>query len=624
MMPGEVPVILLKLLLLLVSFAGLCAGLRTAFGIDPFVAPAIGACAPVALLCAAGMVGLLYPMWVLLYALGFLGAIYAYVIRRSPPRPLLVLLYLVYAVFLILRFGRSRFYANDDVSHWALVARFLLRYDAFPGPEADFVRFQSYPLGAASFIYYVGRGTLNAEGVYLIAQNFLKGALFCPALACADRRNGKRAAAFSIASFLLFFHFCDKIVTIQVDHLMGFFGICIAALFSLHQSDPERLAAALVPCLLAAVMVKSSGLVFCAASAVGAAVVTRRLPDKKVRLATFAAVLLLPIALYLLWMLRVKLAFPGGMQSKHAVSLAAYLGQLRQKGPATILRITRQFMKAVIRPTKLGVLCAAYIGLCALLTVTCTRPADRGRALAEMLRHVGLYAVWLALLLIMYFVSMPTDEALRVAAFARYNSTGQVMLMGLFLLHFQKVLQEGELCPAALGRALQWASILTTVGIFALYFVPNIERRILRFELRDTLTPFRAALISVKTEHDLPDGERYMVYYSAQDNRASRHLLGIYTFKYEFETVDICAVADFTDMDSFLVGTPQDHALADSPVEYMRDTIDSCCACLITCPPNKDRENIEAFLESYRGDTPIYYCYAEEPVNDSLQEDALS
>lgn len=76
---------LVRSLFVAAVFAGLCAGIRARFDIDYRIAPFVAASGIVAILMFAGMLGILKPCLLLLYALGLAGLTYAFIVKKITP-----------------------------------------------------------------------------------------------------------------------------------------------------------------------------------------------------------------------------------------------------------------------------------------------------------------------------------------------------------------------------------------------------------------------------------------------------------------------------------------------------------------------------------------------------------
>ena len=81
------------------------------------------------------------------------------------------------AVFLLLSLNLKLLH-YDNFSHWALIVKYLLSTDHFPGADTVMIPFRDYPPGSSVFIYYVCRFAGRSQGVMLLAQNSMIIACF--------------------------------------------------------------------------------------------------------------------------------------------------------------------------------------------------------------------------------------------------------------------------------------------------------------------------------------------------------------------------------------------------------------------------------------------------------------
>lgn len=610
----SMPVLLLRAALLLISFTGLCAALRVRFRLEAPLAPFVTVSGVIAVLMPAGMLGLLLPCLILLYALGFAGFIYAYLLRRQRPAWGLIAAMLVFVVYLALRYYPAKLYLNDDVSHWGLVARHLLRYDRFPTGADDYVFFQSYPLGAACFIYYVARFLGDAEGLYYIAQNFLLGALFLPVL-CVARKNRRLCSGLALGSFALLFHYFRQMQTLQVDLQLAFFGIGIVACVAALRSEPRKALLAVIPALIAVVYVKNSGLFFSFCGMLALCLLFRRRGLSRRKIACTALIAIgLPLLFYLFWSLHIRLRFPAALESKHAVSLSAYAREVQAKGLGTILRILKAVAQGFVHAnsTVLKTFAFALASMAAVLL--CCKQDRCGLALRPVLRRVayalGVYILWVVMVVLMYIFSMPVGEAVRAASFYRYNGTGLAFLTGLLLMIVLDVLGRMDAPIPAPVRLLRWGALALTLVYAIGPFVPALQShrsfaRVTEYE------PIRAELRAARQQ--VPDGGRYLVYVSLpadyaliQDGETdySGVFEDFYHLKYEFESGNICYVIGNGPYEQ---GTLQDNCYSDDCTTYLADTIDGCDGFFLFDDGACSDPQINAFLDAYDGDTPIFH-----------------
>ncbi len=613
-----------RALLLGGSFVGLCATARSALRLNRFIAPFFVASGIVVGMMLAGMLNILPYGFAALYLAGFAGLISTYGLRRVRPDWAMVGLLVAFVAALSWRLYPLRIARSDDVSHWALVARHMLRNDAFPDASTRTVLFQSYPLGSAAFIYYVGRTLENAEGVWLIASDFLTGVAFLPVLAHMRGRRGLWPAALGAFGFLFFF--VRRVGTLQVDWMLGFFGVGMAASAGWECRDWRRAALAVAPAMLASVYIKSSGLCFAALGALCVACVAGKESGRAAFWKAFLAGMGAAVAAYALWTLHVRLAFPAGMSTKHAVSLSAYAREAASKDARLIARIARQMLRRLLHPGATALAAMAFAAGCGCACAWAWRkPALRGAARQfrnALLFAVAAYAAWQLMLFWMYICSMPAGEARRLASYARYNGTAIVLLVGMTvtaLFDFACAWNAHPSRRALRAYAGAWAAAAVALALlFAAH--PRLARPLLD---RDAgYCRQRACLRAARDALDLQPGAKVMVYWRDSANRLPAYTL-FYYVKYEYDAVDVCTIvhhdrepaaegeyefaevrplASVEQVSDISVSLEEETSYGDDPAAYVAAHIEAYDALIVA---DADPALAE-FLRTYAGDTPIY------------------
>ena len=541
--------LILRALLLAASFTGLVAAVRSETGLDRFIAPFFTASGVIVVLMLAGMAHALKVAFYALYAAGFAGLAFAYGYRRRRPDLPVIALLAAFALFLVWRMYPAKLFSNDDLSHWGLVARHLLRTDAFPDASVGTVLFQSYPLGGAAFIYYFARTLESSEGVWLIAAEFLYGLAFLPVLSHA-RRNRTWAAPILAGMFLYFYGFMRQYGSLRVDGVLGFYGLGIAATALYYRDDWKKAALAVSLPILAAVYLKNSGLFF---AFVGALLLgwcaARQTGKRRAGAVVFAATLGAAVCAYLLWTLHVRAAFPVGMETKHAVSLVNFSRHLKEKDPALIRTIVKKMGKRLLHPgvtVGLGLvfaaLCAAFAGAVALL-----RPRLRAaalRALRVMLFAGAVYALWMGMLFLMYVFSMPRQEAQELASYGRYMGTAGILLAGMAGMALVDLV--GKLRFRLKGARLIGLGAGAVGLILFVLLLARVHTEKLRTLLDNSAAYPREREIIRDAQEALgfPDGGSYLFFWQASDTeRYSLH----YFAKYEYDTMTISFIVHSED-----------------------------------------------------------------------------
>lgn len=610
--------LIFRALLLFISFSGLCAAISKGLKLNIFIAPYVTACCIIISLMLAGMLHILEPVFYILYAAGFAGIFYSVL---TPPRKIsrsacsLALTGVLFIVFLVWRFYFCPLFRNDDISHWGLVARHLLNCNTFPNADTKIVFFQSYPVGAASFIYYIGKTLNNSEGIYLVAQELLQGLLFMPLL--AHIHNHKKAFyPVALAFFLLLFSFFRNMINLQVDLLLSFLGIGMVASVAYYRDDLKKALPVGLIGMVAIVYIKNSGLYFTFITALLLGYCAFR--AKKTRLAVCRLVVFsfaISVVAYLIWILHIRLSYPAALETKHAVSLSAYAAEASSKNISVILQISKNFLKEVLKLSFPQFCAYAFILLCiSLLCYKCKKyPSDQfdfPKLIKCLIICAGIYIVWVVMVFLMYIFSMPEDEALRTASFYRYNGTGLALLMGLIAIIFFEVFShESHFCP----RIVRCLSAFSLAFVVAFLVVSPLDtsnipfaKRI--FERHTALSMPRKGLIAAHEEYNLPNGGTYLAY-CKDDNSDLGPFYEYYQVKYEFETTDIYMIVESVSGDAFLAGTKDDKELYENPSDFLTESIDKCDAVFVMDNSSDFQRILDAFLENYNGTTPIIYTY---------------
>lgn len=600
-MPNGPLLVLFRAILLLISFTGLCAGIRVGFRVHRMIAPFVAVSAIIVLLMFGGMLGALKLAFYLVYFAGFGGLIYAYLLRRAKPEWGLILALLIFAACQVWRFYPCHLYLNDDVSHWGLVARHLIRYDAFPDATAAYVRFQSYPLGAACFIYYFAKAVADAEGVYLVAMNFLLGPLFLPMLAHIheNRRVGNSLAA---ALLLVLLHYFRP-MNIQVDSVLALFGIGLAATIAYERKSWRRALLTALPGMIAVVYIKNSGMFFALTPLCMLLYCERREgTPRKQRLCSALAALSGVALAYGLWTMAVRVRFPAALNTKHAVSLSAYAARLAQKDLGVVLAMTKAVIYKMLHPQIMQICALAFMAVAlGIIQLICRNvPGQRDRLGPQMRMwacNVGVYLLWVLMIWTMYIVSMPNSEAMEAASFARYNRTGLAYMMGLEAIPLLDFITREEVRAYRPLKAVPLISSAVMAVIAVMYTFPA-ERMPGEYVFRAAgYIPLRAGLRSAQAEYGLPEGGRYL-FYSTQDSPKKEY----YYIKYEFATADISAIDG--DGPFNVVGWGFNDR-RDDIQDFLRENVDSCDAVFILGNSEEFDRQLAAFRSGYTGNTPI-------------------
>ncbi|MPM39291.1 hypothetical protein SDC9_85924 [bioreactor metagenome] len=439
----QIVLTILRLTAFALSTAGYVAFVRAYWRISPrasyvFVLSALA--------CLMYFAGLLNVLLIGSYALFFGGvALFIVVLARRKMalaynRSSLSAMNIGFALglaFLVASLIDTKFVHYDNFSHWAVVVKSMLIENQIPTAASAIIDFKSYPLGSSSFLYYFCRVVGSSEGVMLIGQGLLLTACFYAVFGVIrDQKRFLLSALLGLGcAVLAFFNISIRVNNLLVDFLLPALALAALGSLSAEQASFRSRCLSVVPVLGLLVITKNTGIFFAALVYVFLlyrAVKLRNELEKPrpyvwLALAAIAASLL-PLVL---WNFHTALAFPGDT-SKFSYDLGALTALKIDKTPEQIRAITSLFLKTAVslnlRATQ-GILLFNALALAAYVIARFALK-KRWKLLKVLLALDIALVLYYAGILGMYIVSMPLEEALRLAGFDRYASSMVLLFIG--------------------------------------------------------------------------------------------------------------------------------------------------------------------------------------------------
>lgn len=335
--------------------------------------------------------------------------------------------FLVSALGMFLMLRGSQFIHDDNFSHWATATRVLLENDRFPNFTDSNIAYQSYPLGSASFIYYICFITgSDSEWVQMFAQAILMIA----SLTClfAFSKRWYQAALLWLGSLILLAG-NTNFVDLLVDTLLPLVALGGFALVYDNRDRLNRIIWWTVPVLVFLVTIKNSGIFFSLAIWVYMLTGIREKSEFK----PILAVLLITLSTLLLWQRHVDQVFSDGLMSSHSMSLGYFEKMLGLKESEDIGQILSGFHSKIFSVNN-----GAWIVFLLFLLIPLAAYVLREEPVRN---HRGLfctavfsYLAYQLTLLGMYLFTMPLNEALRLAGFERYHDSILIFITGILLI----------------------------------------------------------------------------------------------------------------------------------------------------------------------------------------------
>ena len=456
----------------------------------------------------------------------------------------------------------------DNFSHWAVVVKYMLVTNRIPDAASAIIDFKSYPLGSSSFLYYVGRIAGNGEGVMLVGQGILLFASFYAVFgAIRDQKRFMLSALLGLGcSAMAFFNISIRINNLLVDFLLPALTLASIGILLVERNKFFTACLAVLPVLGLLAIVKNTGVIFAVIGFVFLifrAVQFQR-ADEKLRPFFWGALLTIGLSLVplMLWNLHTSLAFPTDA-GKFSYDFQTLSSLTIDKTPTQIQYIVQLFLYMATSLSQLPTLGFVIFNGVAIVSYLVARIGFKmkWKLLGTLLLLDLAVVLYYGGILAMYILSMPIDEALRLAGFDRYASSMILFLIGGVTMRLTMDVensfyyQQGEKRDYRAFKSLtsknmyQTATVLFSLaaGLMLLSELNGMNH--MREAYKDSL-PARVSAITGDNWH-APDNEtRYLFYSSDAGNEVSSYELP-YVGRYFLFASQVDAVSQFTD-DAFM------------------------------------------------------------------------
>ena len=332
---------------------------------------------------------------------------------------------------------QTSFVHYDNFSHWAVVVKYMLVTDHIPDAASAIIDFKSYPLGSSSFLYFVSRIVGNSEGVMLAGQGMLLFSSFYAIFgAIRDQKRFLLAALLGLGcSVMAFFNISIRINNLLVDFLLPALALASIGVLLVERKKFSTACLAVLPVLALLTIVKNTGIFFALLGYVFLLyrAVQFQNADSKLRPFFWGAlgIIVLSLVPLIVWNIHTSLAFPSDA-GKFSYDFQTLSSFTIDKTPEQVRQIVNLFLVTATSLSQLPTLGFVLFNGVALATYLVARFVFHKKwkllktllmlDLAVVLYYIGILA--------MYIISMPPDEALRLAGFERYASSMILFLMG--------------------------------------------------------------------------------------------------------------------------------------------------------------------------------------------------
>lgn len=456
----------------------------------------------------------------------------------------------------------------DNFSHWAVVVKYMLVTDRIPDAASAIIDFKSYPLGSSSFLYYVGRIVGNSQGVMLAGQSILLFASFYAVFgAIRDLKRFLLVALLGLGcSVMAFFNISIRINNLLVDFLLPALALASIGILLVERNKFFTACLAVLPVLGLLMIVKNTGVIFALLGFVFLIyrAVQFQHADAKLRRFFWGALLTIVLSLVplILWNVHTSLAFPSDA-GKFSYDFQTLSSFSIDKTPAQIQYIVQLFLYTTLSLTQLPTLGFVVFNGVAIAAYLIARFGfhKKWKLLRTLLLLDLAVVLYYGGILAMYILSMPIDEALRLAGFDRYASSMILFLMGGVSMRLTMDMedsfyfQQGERRDYRAFKSLtsknmyQTATVLFSLAAGLILVSEFNGMNHMREAYHETL-PARVSAVTGDNWHAPDNDTRYLFYSSDAGNEVTSYELP-YVGRYFLFASQVDAVSEYTD-DAFM------------------------------------------------------------------------
>lgn len=520
----------LKILMLSLSFLGYYRFLRFRYDLKQEFCPAIILSATGCLLFLFGIVNLLVPCANGLLATGFILLAYTFVRYDNKSIKTLfhnstsditigLLFFFALAVFIIIRLQDAHFYDCDNFNHWGLIVKNLYYDNCFPDDSDPIIRFQTYPVGSATLIWYYLRFFDYSEDIALIVQDLFM--MSCGISLFALIKKEKRLGIKIVSSILalmgtLSLFSCNKDLAngpfeLLVDQMLASIAVAAIIIIDYYKADWKKALWSVLPLLTFEIAIKTSGIFFSLAIAIVLAYRIIKTNGRRKAILPVSVLILTPIVLRKLWDLRVKLVFANSSTSIHSTSIDNYRIIMAGKTSEDIKTITTLFLGEALSFNNYIV--SFVIILTILYFLFEYKKENRYHIKNSTIYIIVLYVAYQIGLYCMYIFSMPVYEALCMPCYYRYILPIELLIMGIIIEIIINIMTNENF---TLGKKfLNYSGIALCCFILVFYAITNA---IFLFVPRKTEVRIHNAnyMRAVFSKYDLPQDQNvsYLIYIS--------------------------------------------------------------------------------------------------------------
>lgn len=333
----------------------------------------------------------------------------------------------IMGIFFLVLLYNDKFVNYDSFSHWATVLKVMLLENRFPNfLDTVNIGFQSYPLGSASFIYYIVKiAGITSEWMQMYAQIILMiGMVIC--LFAFVKKIDSIILAVIVSIMLL----CSntEFNDLLVDTLLPLTGLSTMSFCIYYKNDLQKKGLWVIAFNTLLISIKNSGIFFVIVTIVYILICSKDYGKDALKI--LLVQIFSPFIFLLLWKKHVSLVYQTGMMAKHSMSIQNFKTVFLRKSIIDIKDITLEVLKNVFTLSNPIIYLFVFCVLLYFLHKVFIQKSSKVE-LQIFLIALLTYIFYLFGLLGMYIFSMPLKEAVNLNGYNRYYRTILIFVVGI-------------------------------------------------------------------------------------------------------------------------------------------------------------------------------------------------
>lgn len=326
---------------------------------------------------------------------------------------------------------RGALYADgDSMTHWGRIIRSMVKDDRLPNFMNREIYCQAYPPASACWIYFITYIFGFSERIAMFAQDswILLGAITLFGL---NKLKGKKYILMNIIIlFNVLLLFINSFDTLIVDILLA--SVTVTGLVVIADDElSDRYRIYILSVLFAILpMIKNSGFIFVVFLLLALVFVWERKQNIK-----SIIILLSPsVTFFVLWNAHIKMVFAAANETRHSIGVNYMFNLFKSRDAEQLKTISDAFVKKWFS-NNISMEWEVWVALLVGLLVGGVLYKEKHKYLLKMLTYnILIYLLYKIGMYGMYIFNMAGEDALRVAAYERYQWTFS-LIMSFFITY---------------------------------------------------------------------------------------------------------------------------------------------------------------------------------------------